>query len=134
MMIPLPDILNILERPHYIMMDAEKFWSDLSISLSYYKNKDEGHDRTIGVKWKYNTVPSLYFKNILPDIVGKDVDWTTISFVKTKEEVVIFHYCIPSDEKTSLKICVGVISDTSLPVAKLRLIGDQIIQKKFKNG
>ena len=131
--IKLPDILDILERPHFIILDAEDFWTNLSVSLSY-NSKDEGRNTAIGIKWKHFTVSSEYFKKIIPKLSGNELDWTLITFKATDEQVVIFHYVTSECEynngyRSDIGLHVGVISDSSLPIAKMRLIGDQIIQK-----
>lgn len=135
--IPLPELLSILERPHVITLDAENFWGDLSISFSR-NSKDEGSNALIGIKWKYHTIPSIFLKSIIPNIARHDADWTTITFKKTGEVVVIFHYVTKDVGSNNLKIKIGVISESSLPISRLRLIGDQIIQttsrKKFRKS
>jgi len=135
---PPPDSLKILDREHVMLFDVEDFWTQLAISLDY--SKGEIGD-CCGVSYRYNCIPSFILKPYVKNLLPGQIDWVTLTL--DQEIVIIVHYVVMVENPDSgsmdvgsitvpkINIKTGLIADSNLIVAKIRMMGDQIIQENL---
>jgi hypothetical protein len=118
---PIPASLQLLDQPHVLLLEVEQFWCDLAGSVQRKRNCG----RINGYKWSYATVPPHIMAKHIPRLAAVRLDWRT--FTARGESVVVFHYVQIVGAPEKITIGVGVLASSTFAIARLRLIGDQII-------
>lgn len=125
-----PDSLDLLDRSPVMRLDVDIFWSDLAIALPLNKHE---RGRGFGMSWSYTTINPDLMRDYIPVLqlpgnpnLDLGVDWTTLRM--GAERVVILHYVV-ADAAGRLTIKIGLIATSNFILAKLRLLGEPIIQQ-----
>lgn len=122
----------LLDRPHLLLLDVEPFWHVLAIAIWLQSDSDGGplpHAACHGLHWFRSSQPVDRMLPWIDGLGGRHVDCASIML--GDEIVVILTYLtrdVPGGPRLGYcRIGNALLATSALPVAKLRLMGDQII-------